>query len=73
MGLYDLRDRINWEQACRVLGVRKSTLFRWVNEGQITAYGLGERNRFFLRSECEALIARKAKERRKARAVKSAR
>ena len=72
MGLYDLRDRINWEQACCVLGVKKSTLFRWVNDGLITAYGAGERNRFFLRSECEALLARKAQEKRKTKAVKQA-
>ena len=52
MGFYDLADRINWEQACRVLGVQKSTLFRWVKEGRLAAYGAGERNRFFLKSEC---------------------
>lgn len=70
MGFWDLADRINWEQACRVLGVKKSTLFRLVNEGELNAYGAGLRNRFFLKSECHALrqkreLARKKKTRAK--------
>lgn len=65
MGFYDLHDRINWEQACRVLGVSKSALYRYVREGKLPAYGLGERNRWFLRSDCEALLKEKGRSRKR--------
>lgn len=70
MGFYDLADRINWEQACRVLGVQKSTLFRWVKEGRLKAYGAGERNRFFLKSECLRLRREKEAARQKKHSTK---
>ena len=65
MGFWDISDRINWEQACRVLGVSKSALYRYVRDGKLPAYGLGERNRFFLKSECMALLKEKQKKHRR--------
>lgn len=58
MGLMDLSDRLNWEQACRVLGISKSTLFRLTRKGELTAYGVYG-SRFWLRSECFARLAEK--------------
>ena len=59
MGLYDLNDRINWRQACLLLGCAKSTFFRLVKDGAIPAYGLAERGRFFLKSDCKAYLSNK--------------
>lgn len=56
MGLYDLCDRINWIQACRILGVSKSTLYRMVEAGIVRSYGVGARNRFFLKSELLSVL-----------------
>ncbi len=53
MGLYDLADRLNWQQACMFLGVSKSAFFRLVREGAFNAYGQ-QRNRFYLKSELQA-------------------
>lgn len=65
MGLYDLNDRINWRQACLILGCGKSTFFRMVREGVIPAYGLAERGRFFLKSDCMAYLSQKSRKKRK--------
>ena len=59
--LYDLSDRIAWEQACRIIGCSRSTFFRLVREGRITAYGGIDRNRFYLRSECRAYLEGRGK------------
>ena len=50
MGLYDLADRLNWQQAARLLNVSKATFFRLVRKGEIRAYGV-ERCRFYLKSD----------------------
>ena len=71
MGLYDLSDRLNREQAMLVLGVgSKSAFYRMLAKGEIHAYG-GIRNgsvvhgpRFYLRSELEAFLRRKAQGRK---------
>lgn len=65
MGLYDLNDRLNWHQACIILGCSKSTFFRLVGKGTIPAYGAADRGRFFLKTDCMAYLARKKKSRRK--------
>lgn len=57
MALYDLSDRLNWQQACEVLGCSKTHLYRLVREMKLTAYGVGKRSRYFLRSECQKLLA----------------
>ena len=38
------------EEACRLLKVDSSTLWRWTNKGKITAYGIGSR-RFYKKEE----------------------
>ncbi len=50
MGLYDLADRLNWQQAARLIGCSKTSFFRLVRRGKIRAYGM-ERCRFYLKSE----------------------
>ena len=57
--LFDLSDRIAWDQACRIIGCSRSTFFRLVSQGHITAYGATDRNRFYLRSECRAYMQRR--------------
>ena len=32
MALYDLSDRLNWQQACEILGCSKTHLYRLVRE-----------------------------------------
>lgn len=38
------------EEACKLLKVDSSTLWRWTNEGKIIAYGIGSR-RFYKKEE----------------------
>ena len=59
MGLFDLADRLNWQQAASLLGVARSTFFSLVRRGELRGYGL-ERCRFYLRSEIEAHLVRPA-------------
>ena len=56
MGVYDLADRLNWQQACEVLGCSKTFLYRLVRVGKIPVYGIGKRYRWFLRTDCEELL-----------------
>lgn len=39
MALYDLSDRLNWQQACEILGCSKAQLYRLVKEKKIPVYG----------------------------------
>lgn len=44
------------EEACKLLKVDSSTLWRWTNKGKITAYGIGSK-RFYKKEELlESLI-----------------
>lgn len=52
-----MKERLNWREACEVLGCSKSTLYRLTIQGKINAYGVGRRNRWYLRRECERLVA----------------
>ena len=56
MALYDLSDRLNWQQACEILGCSKSLLYRLVKEVNIPMYGVGKRFRWFSRADCEKLL-----------------
>ena len=56
MALYDLSDRLNWQQACEILGCSKSLLYRLVKEGNIPMYCVGKRFRWFSRADCEKLL-----------------
>lgn len=56
MALYDLADRLNWQQACEILGCSKTHLYRLVRAGKMPIYGIGKRYRWFHRKDCEELI-----------------
>lgn len=62
MGLYDLADRLNWQQACVFLGIKRSAFFKLVKQGRLKGYGL-QRNRFYLKSELQAYLEQKMRER----------
>lgn len=50
-------DRLNWRQACALLGCSKSTLYRLVSRGMLRACGVCARNRWYSRRDCEDLLA----------------
>ena len=54
MALYDLSDRLNWQQACEILGCSKAQLYRLVKEKKIPVYGTGKRYRWYLRTDLKA-------------------
>ena len=49
--------RLNWREACEILRCSKSSLYRMIYEGRLPAYGVGRRNRYILKSDCERLLA----------------
>lgn len=61
MGLYDLADRLNWQQAAKLLNVSRATFFRLARKGEFNSYGM-ERCRFYLKSEILACLERKMRE-----------
>ncbi len=61
MGLYDLADRLNWQQAARILGVAKSTFFKLVKQGKFRAHGMKGCS-FYLKSEILAFMEKKERE-----------
>lgn len=52
-----MKERLNWREACEVLGCSKSTLYRLVANGQLRAFGVGSRGRWYSRRECEELLS----------------
>ena len=56
MALYDLSDRLNWQQACEVLGCGKTHLYALVKEGKLHLYGTGKRYRWFSRNDLEVIL-----------------
>jgi len=58
MGLYDLSDRLNWQQAVRFLGCSKTTFYQMIRDGRLKSYGAGTRCRFVLKSDCERLLVK---------------
>ena len=63
MALYDLSDRLNWQQACEILGCSKTHLYRLVREGKVPIYGTGKRYRWFSRENLEHILAKGFSER----------
>lgn len=57
---YDLSDRLNWRQACTILGCSKSTLYRMEHKGELTAGGVRARYRWFSKKECQELFEKKS-------------
>ena len=53
---YEIADRLNWQQACTFLGCGKSELYRRTNKGDLIAYGVGTRNRWYSRKECQQIL-----------------
>lgn len=51
-----MKERLNWREACEVLGCSKSTLYRLVANGQLRAFGVGSRGRWYSRTECERFM-----------------
>ena len=51
-----MKERLNWCEACEVLGCSKSTLYRLVANGQLRAFGVGSRGRWYSRTECERFV-----------------
>ena len=56
MALYDLSDRLNWQQACEILGCSKAQLYRLVKEKKIPVYGTGKRYRGYLRTDLKLFL-----------------
>ncbi|WP_308598390.1 helix-turn-helix domain-containing protein [uncultured Desulfovibrio sp.] len=51
-----MKERLNWREACEVLGCSKSTLYRLVANGQLRAFGVGSRGRWYSRTECQHFV-----------------
>ncbi len=62
MSLLDLADRLNWQQACTVLGCKKTQLYKITKLGFIKSYGASNRNRFWLKSELQSYALKGKKE-----------
>lgn len=56
MALYDLADRLNWQQACEILGCSKAQLYRLVKAKKIPVYGTGKRYRWYLRTDLKLFL-----------------
>ena len=62
MALYDLADRLNWQQACEILGcskaqgVRLGAVQRELKEKKIPVYGTGKRYRWYLRTDLKLFL-----------------
>ena len=56
MALYDLSDRLNWQQACEILGCSKAQLYRLVKEKKIPGYVTGKRYRWYLRTDLKLFL-----------------
>ena len=56
MALYDLADRLNWQQACEMLGCSKAQLYRLVKGKRLPVYGAGKRCRWYLRTDLKLLL-----------------
>ena len=52
----NLPERLNWRQACEILGCSRNTFYRLIRERKLPVYGVGKRFRWVKRSECEALL-----------------
>lgn len=48
--------RLNWQQACKLLGCSKSQFYRLVNNGELPAYRLGRRHLWVRETDCRKLL-----------------
>lgn len=56
MNTDNLPERLNWKQACELLGCGKDTFYLLIREGKIQSYGVGRRCRWVKRSDCEKFL-----------------
>lgn len=50
--------RLNWQQACQILGCGKTQFYRLVNDGRLAAYRVGHRGLWVYEADCRNLVAR---------------
>lgn len=53
-------NRLNWKQACAILGCSKAKFYRLIKRGEITAYKVGKRGLWVWRGDCEKLLTQQA-------------
>ena len=56
MALYDLADRLNWQQACEILGCSKAQLYRLGEGKKISVFGKGKKYRWDLRKDFKIFL-----------------
>lgn len=52
------QNRLNWQQACAILGCSKAKFYRLVKRGELMAYKVGKRGLWVKREDCEKLLTR---------------
>lgn len=55
----DLPDRISLNEACKVTGLRKSTIYKLTSSGGIPCFRIGERKLLFSRKELQEWLIEK--------------
>lgn len=55
----ETRRRLNWKQACEILGCKKTRFYELVNSGKLRGFrvGGGKRNLWVYEQDCLALIS----------------
>lgn len=56
MPVYDLSERLNWKQACTVLGCGKTKFYELIHSGALAAHRVGKKGLWVSRAECEKLL-----------------
>lgn len=52
-----LPERLNWKQACELLGCKKDKFYTLVRQGKLKACRVGKRGLWVSREECVRLMA----------------
>lgn len=58
------RRRLNWQQACAILGCGKSYFYNLVATGQLTGYRVGQRGLWVYEDDCKRLLRSTARKRK---------
>lgn len=56
MPVYDPSERLNWKQACTVLGCGKTKFYELIQSGALMAHRVGKKGLWVNRAECEKLM-----------------
>lgn len=51
-----LPERLNWKQACALLGCGKTKFYGLIKKGELTAHRSGKRGLWVLRKDCERIV-----------------